>query len=502
LQVRWWSRLGERLLGYEPVGRWRLYRIAPADRRRGSLPERVPVPRGEALGWGASGWMERFPLVRLAEFARAFLTEHPRHPEAPALRRLVEKAPLAQQVEDALRRRQYDEAEPALRALLLIDAADARARFLLGLCRLQAGDLAAAEASFGAVAPRMEPDADFHVAMGRCHEARGRRGAARASYERALELQPGHPGALERLAALGEMVEIFLGTLDQPERAFLPTAAYEDVIARTWDESPRTARFFLDRSHHHLKVAQPGLALRAADRALAGLLEGPVVLPAERTEALAARCRAQIALERLEDAAVTLLDLESHAPDSEWTASCRGHLLWARGERERAAESIRHALSLNANRIEDLRLLLDPGFPDRPRGLREALNHLLNTYPQSFAVKSLAACSCLIEGDRTRGVGLAREAARLGAGDDCLLDLSGTLGRMGLHNEVCRLVEIAGGWRRFLASDALLRSNVAASLGHCGAREAGRELWESVVTDASAHPQVRLRAREALRGLG
>jgi tetratricopeptide (TPR) repeat protein len=480
---RWWTGLCDRWLGYEPVGRWRLYRVDEGARRRGSLPERVPVPRG-ALPLG------RLPVVTLAGFAAEFLARHPRRAEAAALRRLVAKAPLAERIEIALRESRWRDAEPLLRRLLAIDPGDARARFLLGLCRLQAGDPVEARACFDEVAPRMDPDAEFHVALGRLHEAEGRIGEARAAYERALERQPDHEGALERSAALGDRVEIFLGTLDAPERAFIPAAEYEDLIARGWDAEAHPARFFLERSHYHLRAGQTRLALRAAERALAAE-------PAARVEALAAQCRAQIALGRLDEAETAARSLEAEAPDAAGTASCRGHLAWARGDREAAARAVRRALAQDANRMEDLRLCLDPRFPRRAKALGEAISHLLNQYPQSFAVKSIAACALLAEEDRDRGLELALAATRLGAGDDCLLDMTGMLRRAGLDDAVCRIADLAGGLPRFAASDPLLRSNLAAALERCGrAAEAG-ELWRSIADDPGVHPSVRLRAREA-----
>jgi len=493
----WWSRFRERWLGYEPVGRWGLCRVDAAAYRRGSLPERVPLPRREARGMTRRTGSDRLPIARLAEYAREFLAEHPRHPDAAALQRLVAKGPLAERIETALRDRRWSEAIPVLGELLEIDPGDARARFLLGVCRLQSGDTPAAEACFDQVAERMEIDADYHAAVGRLREATGRPGDARACYRRALELQPGHEGALERLHALGDLVEIFLGTLDAPERAFLPVAEYEALIERIWDTAPREVRYFLDRSHQSLRIGQPGLALRAAEKAVARLAEGTAA-PAERIEARAAYCRACIALVRLDEAGAALRQLEAEAPDSVWTASCRGHLQWALGDRDEAATAIRQALALDPNRVDDLRIFLDPGFPGRPRDLGETLNHLLNAYPQSYAVRSVIACAMVARGERRRGVELAIAAARLGAGEDCLLDISGTLGKAGLDADVCRLIEVAGGWERFLQSDAFLRSNLAASLARCGRPEPARALWRSVVEDESVHPALRLRAREAL----
>jgi tetratricopeptide (TPR) repeat protein len=496
--MSWWGRFWERWLGYEPVGRWGLCRVDAAAYRRGSLPARVPLPRGMAHGVARRTGSDRLPIAQLAEYARLFLTEHPRHPDAAALRRLVAKGPLSDRIEAALRERRWSEADPVLGELLEIDPGDARARFLLGVCRLQAGDTGAAQACFDRVAERMAIDADYHAAVGRLREATGRPGDARASYRRALELQPGHEGALERLHALGDLVEIFLGTLESPERAFLPIAEYEAVIARTWETEPRDLRFFLEGSHQHLRTGQPGLARLAAEKAIARLAEAGGAAAAERIEARAALCRALIALERLDDAQAALDELEAEAPDSVWTASCRGHLQWARGNRADAALAIRQALAIDPNRMDDLRVFLDPRFPDRPRDLREALNHLLNAYPQSYAVKSVMACAMVMSGERRRGVELAAAAVRLGAGEECLLDITGTLGKAGLDADVCRVIEIAGGWERFLPGDPFLRANLAASLARCGRAEPSRALWRSVRDDESVHPTLRLRARDAL----
>lgn len=491
--MNWRGRL-ERWLGYEPVGwSWRLYRVDEQRRRRTALPERVPVPRVDAR---RGGGLERIPHERVITHAGAFVRAYPKHPASASLRLFLSKAPIVTRVEAALRAQQWSDAERDLREVLAIDPHDARARFLIGVCRLRRGDLEGAGPCFEAAEAAMRTQADFHAAYGGYWEARGDAERAQASYRAALALEPGHAGALERLAAFGEIVEIYLGTLDEPQKAYLPRADYEDAIARTWETSACDALELLARSHEHLRLGQASLALKAADRALARMPDAGDA--GTRIETLAARARALLALERFDEATAAAERLEDLAPDSEWTASCWGHILWFTGEREESAAHIDRALARNPNRVEDLLLYLRPEFPRVPQDAMRTLKQLESKYPQSYAVQSVMASILMARGEWDEGVERAVKSARLGAGDGLLAELTGRLGREGLHHDVLRVAAAAGGWQSLIGASPVLRSHLAASLDHCGETDAARALWTSLLEDEAAHPELRLSARRAL----
>ncbi|MFH1144369.1 MAG: hypothetical protein V1774_07490 [Candidatus Eisenbacteria bacterium] len=449
-----WARAWEGLFGYIPAGRWRLYRSRDEDRRRGSVPERIPIRAGAAR-WrkGGKGGKagERISHDHLARQAAAFAEEHPRHPLSPELRRFVEKTPLAAQVESAWRERRFGEAEGPLRAILALDAGDCRARMLLAHVLLLRGDVDGAGEHLDRCGHALDEDAEFHLLRGRHHEARGETSVAKRCYRRALEIRPDQGGAMERLSALGEMVEIFLGTLDDPERAYLPMADYEKLIEEGWLREERGLPFFIERSGFHLRHGHPRLAYRAALKAeeCIGDLRDPEKEPSPGApllaEALAARCRAEVALGRGEDAGSSLARLEQIAPRSELALSCRGHLSWFQGRREEAAAAIRESIRMNPNRVEDILVALDPAFPGRAEDLWDALERLENEHPQSYALKSIMASVLLAKGDWERGVALAVESVRLGAGGDSLIEITGRLGREGRDADIDRIVTAAGG---------------------------------------------------------
>ena len=105
------SRLTERLLGYLPAGRWRLYPLPPGQQRGGRLPPRIPVPAAEARRWprrgrGGSGTADalvRLDYAQILAFAQAFCRERPGHPLATELSPWLAKAPLVAEVEALLR---------------------------------------------------------------------------------------------------------------------------------------------------------------------------------------------------------------------------------------------------------------------------------------------------------------------------------------------------------------------------------------------------------------
>jgi len=500
----------ERILGYRPAGwRWRLYRIETPVDRRGALPDWVPVPRQEARRWQGP---EKIPFAQVVGYAQAFTRQRPRHRVTSGLLAFLAKAPHIEAVESQLKRQEWEAAEAELRAILALDDQDARARFLLGLCQTQRGELEAAEASLSAASTGMSESADYHAARGALHEASGEPEPALDAYRRALEIDSGHTGALERLAAHGELVEIFLGELEAPEKAYLSREAYAEVIRTEWDRTAPDAATYVARSHHHLRRGQLELAREAAERACAGLAaeagaptgtgtvgEATAQSAARLTiEARAALCRALLAQERFAEARTAAEALERAAPDSAWTSSCWGHLLWFTGEARQAAQRLRQAIARDPNRMEDLLLYLRPELP-RPEGEPlAALEQLLSEHPEAWSLYALRASILMAAGEWEAGARDAAEAARRGADDETLIDLTGRLGREGCHEAVVALAEAAGGWERFVEREAVLRANLAASHRLSGEEEAGRALWMTVYEDAGAHPDLRLRARRIL----
>ncbi|MBD3235691.1 MAG: tetratricopeptide repeat protein [Candidatus Eisenbacteria bacterium] len=509
--MRWAARLSERFLGYVPAGSWRLYPIEARHRRRFSLPVHVPVPREVWSQWPAGTRPERLSHGELAAFAARFLESHPGHWAADGLRRFAAKADLALRVESSLRQGEWAAAADLLEQILTQDPGDGRAHFLLALCHLGRGRMAEAAVELQAAESQMRIDADFQVARGRVAEHREDLETAREAYRTALSLQEGHPTALERLAALGELVEIYLGDLDQPEKAYLTQEDYAEFIEKGWESEPQTPQFYLERSRFHLISGQPALALRAAERGAAlrrpaepsnGTapdLAAPEASEVIDLDLLEARARALLALERFSEAETPVARLEQLAPESAAALSQRGQLLWFTGRREGAAPLIRRALQRDPNRPENVRLYLDPDFPREETSLATALDQLVRRFPQSWAVQWIRSSLAMASGDWETGEQAARAAAAAGASEEALLELSGRLGRAGRYDAVVDLCTAAGGWGRFREAHPMLRGNLAGALARAGHVEAARHLWQSLLNDGSAHPELRLRAREALR---
>ncbi|MBM3318592.1 MAG: tetratricopeptide repeat protein [Candidatus Eisenbacteria bacterium] len=490
------QRLFERWFGFVPVGLgWRLYRIPAAQLQRRALPQRVAIPATAARRL-KSAWT--VPHAELAGHAEAFARAYPRHEASGPLELFARKAPLAARIEAALREQRWGDAERDLRRVLELDPADAHAGFLTGVCRLRRGDLEGAGPCLEEAAARLAQNPDVHASRGAHREARGEIEQAKSCYRAALELDSGHPGALERLAALGEMVEIFLGTLDRPEKGYLPMEAYESAILGQWEKEAPPAAALLARSHHHLRIGQGRLALAAARRAEEALFGADD--PALAAEVLAARCRASLALERFDDAREAADALAAAAPESAWAASCRGHLLWFTGDRTEAAAWIEKAIARDPNRVEDVLLYLRPEFPRAQREPLSILKRLEKQHPQSFVIQSVTASIEMARGRWDEGAQRAVEAARLGAGEDLLVELTGRLGREGRHEDVLRVARAAGGWERFLEGQALLRAHLAEAFDRAGHPAEARALWAALLEDGLAHPDLRLRARRALEG--
>lgn len=488
------ARVMERILGYVPAGRWRLYPLEEAHRLRYSMPARVPIPEEEWREWPPGYRPEKLSHARIAGHAARFAQEHPRHWAAMELRRFADKAPLAEKVEDALRHKEWEQAAAMLREVLVQDPDDGRAHFLLALAMLGRQKPEEATVHLAQAAFTMAGDPDYHFAVGRMHEQQGDLEAAREHYRKALEIERGHPGALERLAAHGEMVEIYLGNLDQPQKAYLTAEDYEDVIVRGWKESQHDTAFFVDRSHFHLMSGQPSLARKAADFALAC-----AACKEDEVAALEARCRASLAAGSNAEAGAAAARLEEIAPGEAAALSCRGQWLWFEGKHDEAAPLILKALQLEPNRVENIRIYLEPDFPKAVRDPLAAARNLLKEHPQSWAVRFVTASLLMAKGEWDESLGHAYEAAAHGASEDALLELTGRLGRANRFEEAGKLIDRAGGWKRYRQSNPLLRANIATALERSGRVSEACDLWRGILNDDHAHPDLRLRARDALR---
>ncbi len=503
--MSWLGKMNTKFKGYEPVGDWRIYFLAPTERPKNLLPERIPVPRSDWGEWGDNKSPQRLEHSRIAEYATRFIKEHPSHNLAGRLSVFTRKAPLARQVEKALRERAWEEGENALKRVLEMDDSDTRAKQLLALCLHNQKKLDDALKWYDQIEAELIHDADFYAFKGGWHEINDDLGLAKNLYEKALELQDNHPMALQRMAGLGEMVEIFLGDLDNPEKAYVPKQAYEEAIVTEWQKETHDTTFYLDRVKFHMQNGQPNLAWRAAGFALdlcdaaEGGTDSPLI--SQRPTIITARCRAEIAKEDFKAAEATLIELEKIAPDSEAVHSCKGQLLWFKGQQVEAVKWINLSIEVNPNRVENLHLYLKPDYPRDEANPYQALINLNGRHPNSWAIKSMLALILMAGEKWDEAVPAACEAAKLGAADELLVELTGRLGRNGRHNDVNQVMEAAGGLESNLTKNAMLRSNLASSMIHMGKKESAAKLWRSVLDDEGVHPSIRLRARTALESV-
>jgi tetratricopeptide (TPR) repeat protein len=503
-----YGKISQRFRGFETIGDWRIYRITDDDRASANLPARIPVPKTAWDEWHDGKDKRRLEHQKITEYTTRFSAEYPEHELTAEVAGFVRKAPLATAVEAALAEQNWQEADDLLSKVLELDGSDHRALLLRAYCLQNQDQLEAADAVYEQLGDALGDDPDYFAFRGVLYEKRGDIERAKALYAEALERREDHPVALDRLAGMGEMVEIWLGDLDNPERAYVPREAYEEAIVTGWEKEPGTIEFLLDRAKFHLQNGQPRLSLEAADKALA-ILDDPELNPVDqpalaldqRPTILAARCKALIADEAFDEAKVVVDHLTQIAPESESTYSCRGQLLWFSGEPNKGVEWITKSIALNPNRIENLYLYLKPEFPREYDDPYLALQALDNEHPESWAVKSLMGLVLMASEKWDDALPIACEAARLGAADEILLELTGRLGRADRNGDVIQVVESAGGWRKLAGRDPMLQFNIGASMLRTGDRKAAGELWQGVIDSAGAHPEVRLRARAALKQL-
>jgi tetratricopeptide (TPR) repeat protein len=181
----------------------------------------------------------------------------------------------------ALAARAPERAEPALDALARMSPAIARHPYLLGVARMQLGDLGGAVAALGR-AVELEPDrALAQIALGLVLNREKRYEQARERLERALRLEPGDADALAALAeseeGLGRLVEAERYALEAlARRPAQPTAHLALGMVRMKQGRFAEARAALEaavdgdpdsgKAHYQLGLAHARLGDEAASR--------------------------------------------------------------------------------------------------------------------------------------------------------------------------------------------------------------------------------------------
>jgi tetratricopeptide (TPR) repeat protein len=194
----------------------------------------------------------------------------------------------AQTLAFALERHQAgerEEAERLYRRVLEADPYEPSALYLYGLLNFETGRAEDAERLLSRVVELCPDNAEGHVALADAAYAQGRREQAINGYRRALAIQPGHPGALTRLASVVR------------ERGFVDDGDFDGAI----------------------DVCRTAIAL-LADPAPAYAVLGRLLLAAGRAEEAVEAYRAALTLTPADLAAWTGLALALHGAGDDETA--------------------------------------------------------------------------------------------------------------------------------------------------------------------------------------
>ena len=242
---------------------WTVVELEAAAAARAGLPPVVVMPRAVAE---AGEPLER---PRAAAFAALFARDLPDHALAGPLLAFASSEPNRRAGEAALREGRLADAERELaqaRELAPYDAATTM-NHAVTLRRLGRADEALAE--LVSIAGAFDDAPTYHLALALTHEELADEPRAIDSYRRVLELAPGHPFALDRLAALGALQR--LPGADGVDY-YLSAGDLERVVRHELGELVGDAaglvelgRRLLAADHFELARSAAELALRAAD---------------------------------------------------------------------------------------------------------------------------------------------------------------------------------------------------------------------------------------------
>jgi tetratricopeptide (TPR) repeat protein len=460
------------------------WEIVELDRRgapKGSLPLEIVVPAGgEAL---AEGGLTR---AQAARWAAAFLADNPEAPIAPGLRQLVAKDRVWLEAEPFLLAEDWEAALPLLEQIIEIDPSDLAAYFNLASSHRGLGEAEKALAVLGAIEDGFGDEGVYHANVGRTLELLDRREDAIAAYERALELLPGDGFCLDRLVALGHLVQV---TDENGQPLFLAREVFDDSVRTDLAQHTDDPEYLIGVAEALLDGHHDDLARNAAELALA-------VAPG-RSEATLYAGIALARLGRFEEALVHLDDHVRVEPTSAGGHGNRGMVLRALGRVDEAIVAGRRALELNPNDIGAVQIVV--AGDDGPGAALRRTEALAATVPDSWAIERIAGDLALAAGDLDEALVRWGRAVALGADDSTLGMMLGELGRVGRIDELCA---VADGIMRLSERDPGVQWNVANGYAEAGRTAEARIVFAQIAHAETVEPGLRAAAEARAAELG
>lgn len=481
----------------EDAGDWLLISLDEKLAKKQGVPTRVPVPKGEfesLADKGMSveqmrGWVNKFITTSPAMHNANWRTQNAAL--ARAFEVFVAKKDGWAKAQNAFAKNDFKAAVGALRMISNIDPNDHCAKLNLASALASSGDHGAAIAQLDAIVDTWGDDADFHVTRANVLIALQRRDDAVGAAADALERDPTFKPALDLLKTLGVLTAVYEDPKDAASLTYVRTDKVVEHMESIWAAAPRDVDYYLQQAAYHQMDKRPGVALAAADKAIA--LGGD----APDARAVSSRITALRDLGRKDEALAAARAQVDRAPSGDARVDLARCLLAANKVAEANAEFER-AIEADPGNLLALDLLWWPAERHDLEQLQAAIPKLeahAEAHAGSAGAWRMVARARLAIGDGEKAMALFEKAVALAPADDELrAEWWAELVRHGKADAVLADAEKLGDTK---THDWKLRWNQAEAFASLGRKIEAQAVFAGINHDETLHVDVRKRAKRA-----
>jgi tetratricopeptide (TPR) repeat protein len=340
-------------------------------------------------------------------------------------------------------------------------------------------------------------DADFHVAFGRLHLTLSAPQKAAEEFASALEADPSCKAAMDALVKLGVLIAIYEDPRDASSLVYVRSDRVAESLRETWDAEKRDARYFLEQLGYHESEGRSGVALAAADRALA----------AGGTDAEMERARmgrvAALRATGKRDEARKAIDAElAKKADNAWARVELARCLLDDGKKDEGRAELDKALEADPSDQAALLLRYWPGDSKDIQSMQAAIPALATfaeKHPSAAgAWRSLARAKSAVGADEESCALFAKAVALAPKDDELRAEHWASLLHAKKFDDV---LADAKGIDDLAKRDWKLRWNEAEAWRGAGKKTEARAAFVALNMDESLHVEVRRRAKRAVSSI-
>jgi len=486
----------------EDAADWVLISLDEKLAKKQGVPARIPVPKGEFESLADKGmtidqmrgWVHKFITTSPAMHNASWRTENAQL--ARSLEVFVAKKDGWAKAQAAFGKNDFKSAVGALRMISNIDPNDHCAKLNLASALASSGDAAAAITTLDSIADTWNDDADFHVTRANVLLTLQRRDDAVNALADALERDPTFKAALDLLKQLGILAAIYEDPKDAASLTYVRTDKVVEHLESVWAAAERDVAYYLEQIAYHQMERRPGVALAAADKAIA--LGGGS--PDQR--AVSARVTALRDLGRTDEA------LEAAKAQVAKTPTAVAHVdvarcLLAKNAKAEAEAELDAAIAADPGDLMALDLRWWPAERHDLDQLQAAIPRLeahAEAHADNTGAWRMLARARLAIGDGDKAIEIFDKAVALAPADDDLrAEWWAELVRLGKADRVVADAEKLGEMK---GRDWKLRWNQAEAFSSLGKKMEAQAVFAGINHDESLHVDVRKRAKRAAQGGG